>query len=282
MTRRRALLWLAAVTLAGPAWAADGVLEINEACVATGCYAGDSPGFPVQTVSGRSHVLTSNLVVPDTNTGAIEGSTGTTIDLNGFSVSGPVTCTRPGSYDPTLISCTGSGSGNGVSVGARGLVRNGRIHGFGRYGVLAAGGITDHTNVEDVRVEQNAAGGIYLSGGSLRNVNVTLNGGPGIFNLNGGDANLAITIDDCSVVFNKGDGIGLAAKIRNCVISYNGGAGIYVAGQNSSISDCQLYRNSGKAINAWGSYRDNEITGNDDVGGQVIGTMSDEGGNNVH
>jgi hypothetical protein len=51
-------------------------------------------------------------------------------------------------------------------------------------------------------------------------------------------------------------------------------------GQNSSISDSQIYRNNGKGISAYGSYRDNEIEGNESTGGQVVGGMSDEGGNN--
>lgn len=36
---------------AAPAFAGDGRLEINQACVAAGCVAGDAPGFPI-TLSG--------------------------------------------------------------------------------------------------------------------------------------------------------------------------------------------------------------------------------------
>ncbi len=265
--------------------ASDGRLEINQACVAAGCFAGDSPGFPVQASSDQSYVLTSNLVVADVNTSAIQGGGGATIDLNGFSVSGPVTCTRSDFYDPTTITCTAFGGGNGVSVGGGSVVRNGRIHGFGNYGILANGGLSSHAIVEDVRVEQNNAGGIYLSNGSVRRVTVTLNGGPGIWNVPGGDANGAITVDDCNVAFNKGHGINLAGLIHNCRIGYNGGAGVThnnAGGKDSSITNCQIYRNTGKGIDAYGSYRDSEIIGNENAGGQVIGSMSDEGGNNVH
>ncbi len=38
------LAWIAAPLAAR---AADGVLEINQACAAAGCFAGDSAGFPV-------------------------------------------------------------------------------------------------------------------------------------------------------------------------------------------------------------------------------------------
>ncbi len=38
------------------AWAVDGVLEINQACaVNTGCFAGDTAGFPVIIASGPLH-----------------------------------------------------------------------------------------------------------------------------------------------------------------------------------------------------------------------------------
>ena len=48
--------------LATPALAVDGVLEINQTCaVQTGCFAGDSPGFPVTITQPGSYRLTSNL-----------------------------------------------------------------------------------------------------------------------------------------------------------------------------------------------------------------------------
>ena len=265
--------------------AADGRLEINQACVATGCFPGDSPGFPVLTSAGQSYVLTSGLVVADADTTAIQGAVGATIDLNGFTVSGPVTCTRSSFYDPTTITCTGSGGGNGVYLTDGSALRNGQIKGFGNYGVLASGGLSSHSVVEDLRVEQNSAGGIYIDDGSVRRVDVTINGGPGIFNTPAGDANTAITIDDCNVSFNKGDGLYLAAQITHCRIGYNGGVGIHhnnAGGKISSITNNQIYRNSGKGIDAYGSYRGNDIGVNESSGGQVIGGMSDQGGNYIH
>ena len=42
------------LTVAAPALAVDGVLEVNQTCaVETGCFAGDTAGFPV-TVDGNS------------------------------------------------------------------------------------------------------------------------------------------------------------------------------------------------------------------------------------
>lgn len=46
---------------AGESSLADGVIEIHQACVATGCFAGDSPGWPVEITRAGSYRLTSNL-----------------------------------------------------------------------------------------------------------------------------------------------------------------------------------------------------------------------------
>ena len=46
---------------AGATHAGDGRLEINQSCIATGCFPGDAPGFPVETQEGKSYVLTSSL-----------------------------------------------------------------------------------------------------------------------------------------------------------------------------------------------------------------------------
>ena len=73
--------------------ASDGVLEINQACAQSGCFGGDTGGWPVTIIREGSYRLTDNLTVPDENTSAIEvGANDVSIDLNGFSINGPVTC----------------------------------------------------------------------------------------------------------------------------------------------------------------------------------------------
>ena len=60
------VLPLLTLTLALPALAVDGVLEINQACAeSTGCFAGDSPGFPVTIQDPGSYRLTGALVLTD-------------------------------------------------------------------------------------------------------------------------------------------------------------------------------------------------------------------------
>ena len=96
------LLWVT------PAFAVDGVLEINQACaVNTGCFDEDAAGYPV-TISpgvGGSFRLTSNLIVPDENTdGILVNTPSISIDLNGFEI------VRSGCEGATT-DCTAKGTG---------------------------------------------------------------------------------------------------------------------------------------------------------------------------
>src|SRR6476619_1942828 len=103
-----------AIALATIAGASDGRLEINQACVAAGCFAADTPGFPVETQANRSYVLTSGLTVPDANTTAVILNQNSALDLNGFTIQGVTTC----SASPTVCSNTGSGVGVNAFGGA--------------------------------------------------------------------------------------------------------------------------------------------------------------------
>lgn len=123
------LLGLFAWALGTPALASDGALEINQTCaVSTGCFPGDTAGLPVTISAGGSYRLTSNLTLPDLNTSGILDSAlaPVTVDLGGFAIEGPNTC--------TVNSC-GTGSGVGVGYtnpGGDGLtVINGAVRGAG-------------------------------------------------------------------------------------------------------------------------------------------------------
>lgn len=159
--------------------AVDGVREINQACAngsaATSCFAGDTPGLPVQITQPGSYRLTSDLVVPDLSTVGISVSTDdVTIDLNGFGVRGPNVCTP--------ASCNGFGLGYGITKEtildnrSRITVRNGRISGFG--GVCIALG--DEAHVEGVSVSGCGGSGIVVGAHSTvlgnRIVSVRLRG----------------------------------------------------------------------------------------------------------
>jgi hypothetical protein len=113
--------------LVGPALASDGVLEINQTCaVNTGCFPGDTAGFPVTIGAPGSYRLTSELLLTADGDGILISVNDLTLDLNGFRIDGPSLCAP--------ISCgTGTSDGIGVSsalVGQRVSVANGRVTGF--------------------------------------------------------------------------------------------------------------------------------------------------------
>ena len=153
-----------------PALASDGVLEINQTCaVQTGCFAGDTAGFPVtidgSAGAGRSYQLTSELIVPDENTSGIRFTqplaNNSTIDLAGFSI------TRAACVGAVNSCFPASGTGSGIEVATitiRGIaVLDGNITGMGAYGVS----LGDHSLVKDLRVRWNRAAGIQVLLGSL-------------------------------------------------------------------------------------------------------------------
>src|SRR2546428_10232429 len=90
--------WLALVLLlAGLScnmYAVDGVVLIDQnRALAGGVTPGDAPGFPVTLSVAGSYRLSGNLTVPDANTSAIQVTAdNVTIDLNGFTILGPVVC----------------------------------------------------------------------------------------------------------------------------------------------------------------------------------------------
>ena len=94
---RSTLILLLFLILAGPALAIDGVLEINQTCaVQTGCFAGDTAGFPVTITQPGSYALTGNLDLSaeGVNVSGVAVSTpAVTIDLRGFQIAGPTIST---------------------------------------------------------------------------------------------------------------------------------------------------------------------------------------------
>ncbi len=193
-------------------WAADGVIEINQAAVAA------DGGFPYVISEPGSYILTGNLIVPDENTTAIEieeGVGSATIDLNGFAIIGPVVCTVNQSVE---LVCSGSGEGVGVlqqgesrsvnflNTAARMeavTVRNGTIRGMGGDGVFIVGagliervavlsnggrGILANGKITHCNIQRNQGNGIHLFGGVVAYNKIEANGQHGIRAVNGGGA----------------------------------------------------------------------------------------------
>jgi parallel beta-helix repeat protein len=72
---------------ATPALAVDGMLEINQTCaVETGCFAGDTAGFPVDLSESGSYRLTGDLDASGADRAIQISVSDVTLDLNGFKI----------------------------------------------------------------------------------------------------------------------------------------------------------------------------------------------------
>jgi hypothetical protein len=209
--RSAAAIGALGVLLASTAFAADGVIEI-----------GPSTSFPITTLANRSYVLTSNLHVADADTTAINLAAGSSLDLNGFSITGPAVCTG------TPPACVGLGSGRGVlALGSGSTIRNGRIAGMGGDGIGGGAG----TRVEKMMIEANGDDGI-----------------------DGSVSSSAWSITDCRIVRNKDRGVTLNTGFASGVISRNsiwgnGTDGVY--GTGLVVTDNAIYENGGFGISVF-------------------------------
>ena len=179
--------WLTGfVLISASALASDGTIEINQLCVNTGCFDGDTAGFPVQITSPGSYRLTSDLDVrslssPQNRDAIAISSNNVSLDLNGFSLIGPVSCSGA---TPT---CSPLGSGIGI-VGTT-LIRNitienGAIVGFGEDGINING---SPILIRDMQINNNSDAGIVaISGGRFLDNDISGNGGIGIDTSNTG------------------------------------------------------------------------------------------------
>jgi hypothetical protein len=232
-----------------PALAVDGAREIHQACVATGCFPGDPPGWPVVLTSPGSYVLTSNLAVPDINTRAIEvAASDVHLDLGGFAILGPNVC------EPGTGNCpTGVGSADGVaqeSPHRRLVVRNGQISGMGSRGVTGSA----ISLIEDLVISNCGLAGISVTSGLIRGNHVERN-------QVGIDATSAVVRENM-VRVNLSDGIRarLAVLVQDNIIHVNEGWGLFCLFPTSP-----------------GAYAGNRISDNDD--GQVSAACLEIGTN---
>lgn len=223
------LVALAAVLLVSPtARAADGVLEIGQACaVQTGCFPGDAPGFPVTIdgSAGRSYRLTGDLLLPDADATGIDIQADyIQLDLGGFAVQGVTTCTG--------AICQNTGSGIGVSnlgpyQGVR--IRHGVVRGAGSFGVVVAFvGVA-----EDLIVTQNGGDGLYAGRGTrIESVSAITNGGDGI----AGQDRVSIRRSQGMENHLHGIRVGAASRVESCSAQFNAGSGIFAERESEGVS----------------------------------------------
>jgi len=224
----------------------DGRTVINqELAMLGGITEWDQPGFPVTISEGGSYVLTSDLVVPDVNTTAIElfSVSGVTLDMNGFSIRGPNVCGKTG------CNLTGSGNGIGTEGNVNGsVVFGGTITGMGASGISMIG---FGNTVRDMTV-RNCRFGISATGLIVNNV-VNRNGNAGISSFNG-------VVKGNSATENGGVGI----------LLFKGTASDNTASDNASFGfqSFNFVSNSDTRTDGAG-YRGNYFAGNNSGGAQV-------------
>ena len=213
--------------------AADGRLEINQACVAGGCFAGDGAGFPVEITVPGSYVFTSDIHSNKPGESGINIQTDdVSLALNGFTLSG-----------------ADAADGIGVILeGNRIEIRDGRIHDF-NIGVWVSDESLhgQYSRAVSLTVDSVNTTGIRLSHYSLVQDCIISGGGPGIEVGNHSRAvgNQVIlsgpstlqhgiwvkgfgTVQDNSVRDAPGYGIRGGSLIESNDVSYSGLSGVYV------------------------------------------------------
>lgn len=239
--------------LAISARASDGVLEINQACVAAGCGPADTPGFPISTEPGKSYVLTSDL---QHSASIVQVAAGATLDMNGFSTIGTGTCTG------VPASCGTAFNASGVWLGKGASVRNGSVRNSIGDGIRVSGG----NRIESMLIEKN--GGVGVNGEPDYDGGVTITGN--IIRQNGGHG----------IAWGGGDG---DAIVRDNVIYGNGKYGVYAGGILATGNTITRNANFGLGTNfSPGSpYGRNLLIGNAGAGNTAQTDGSAQLGSNV-
>ncbi len=169
--------------------AADGRIEINQASIDVG------GGFPLTISEPGSYLLTGNLLNPskDTHTLVITAP-GIVLDLNGFRIMGPTTCTP---------ACDNAGTGSHIRVDADHVtVSNGTLRGAGAHGIIATPN-AGNLRIDSVRFVENFVRGMDAS------------------------ATPDVSVVNCMAMRNGADGfyLGVRARVEESVMAENGAAG---------------------------------------------------------
>jgi len=261
------------VGLANEARAVDGVVLIDQAKAMAGNVTPyDTPGFPVTISQVGSYRLASNLIVPDANTTAIDAQVWPVfLDLNGFTIFGPTTCSA------TAV-CSPLGSGMGVK-NVQSVV-NGSVIGMGSTGISIAsisgasiervvvvgnGGVgvlcTTNCVVNRVRAEYNKRDGIQIRSGVVSDSTSQNNGVSGIAVLDNGTVVNSVVNGNNTDPSAIGDGIYLnRGTVIGCTAVGNKHYGIRI-GAGGYVNNA-LINNNGTGPQTWGGLQ---------MGGNVCG-----------
>jgi hypothetical protein len=247
-------LTLVATALLATAGAAQAqqTFDHNKA-LAGGISPGDTPGYPITLSRPGHYKLMGNLSVPAGVNGIAITASGVHLDLNGFSVSGPGSCTR---VDTATLTCQGHSGGTGVYVNSVGVtLQNGTVRGFGNgvigdgadslhrmrvtqnlTGIVASSGGWTGVRIVDSDIDLNAGTGINISRGLIQTSRVVGNGGHGIVSNN----KWQTVVHDSLVLFNKGTGLSTVTA-RGTVSDYNGTDQYNVRSLGGNASGATIY-----------------------------------------
>jgi len=202
------------------AHAVGGTYEINQDCVAAGCFAGSGTGFPVTISNSGSYVLTSDIHVTTSDAiGILINAATVDLDLNGHTIDGGGTCTGL-----PVASCTAGSGQVGISANAGGApvgtlhIHNGTIRGFSSNPTNSAAmflsDVGDGTLLERLNIAENGGNGaiqLYTSGVGgivrLRDSQIARNL-IGIYNAGGPAATgIKMSVENCDISGNQFYGV---------------------------------------------------------------------------
>lgn len=149
----------------------NATVRINQASVQ------DAGGFPFKITAPGSYKLIGDLVVPANTSGILIQANDVTLDLNGFTISGPIVCDFQGNNcTPTPTRETdGVQAILGPQSNIFGVtIRNGHIRGFS-FGISTFSGV-----VEEITAYSNFSGGIQAERAVVRRNDASQNHGFGI------------------------------------------------------------------------------------------------------
>jgi parallel beta-helix repeat protein len=256
------LLLVLSVSALIPAWAVDGVIEINDARVKK-----NNGNYPFVISQSGSYRLTGNLM-PALGQVAISITVNdVTLDLNGFAIIGP-----------------GAGTASGVTVMASQTnitVRNGTIKSMGGTGIIAG----NFARVEKVQLINNLGSGVFVASFSTVSGNIVSGNGLGGISVGQGStvsgntvnqnarSGILLSAGGCTVAGNTafGNGTDATAPDRDGINGNNDG--------NTVIGNtARNNAGTGLRLGATSGFTNNVLTGNGDetngaqrVGGIMMG-----------
>lgn len=229
-----ALIRLATLALlgsAGTAAYAQQTIDQNKA-LAGNITPGDAPGFPITISVPGSYKLMSNLQVPAGSKGIMITAKQVSLDLNGFTISGPGACIwNSSSY---LVSCSQPADWtlSGIEIGANANgahIQNGTVRGFAGAGIYGPG---LGQSISDMRLLENATAGVStgndFGGARIRNSFAEFNAGHGFA---GGSMVM-------NSVAQRNSGRGFTGNwliVHDSFATLNGGGGLSVSGVKGTV-----------------------------------------------